>query len=76
MSEEILVEEELTIEDVTEYAQEFGFTLLLHGDTYGLEQGGRILAIGTLEEIYSVIEVSEEFYELTERLAPSGLTIH
>ena len=77
MSEEIvLVEEELTIEDVTEYAQEFGFNLLLYGDTYGLEQGGRVLAIGTLEEIYSMIELSEEFAVLAERYSPSGLTIH
>lgn len=77
MSEEIvLVEEELTIEDVTEYAQEFGFSLLLYGDTYGLAQEGRVLAIGALEEIYSLIELSEEFAVLVDRYAPGGVTIH
>lgn len=76
MSEEIQSEEELTIEDVTEYAQEFGFDLLLYGDTYGLAQGGIVRAIGTLEEIYSMIELSEEFALLADRYAPGGVTIH
>lgn len=76
MSEEIQAEEELTIEDVTDFAQEFGFSLLVYGDSYGLSQEGRVLAIGTLEEIYSMLELSEEFAVLAERYAPGGLTIH
>lgn len=68
--------EEWTIEEVTEYAQERGFTLLMHGDTFGLSRGNRVVAIGTLDELVEVLEVSEEFDVLVERLAPEGVTLH
>jgi hypothetical protein len=69
-------EDELTIDEVVEYAHEFGFQVLVHGDSFGLSERGRIIVVGTLEEIVEVIEVAEEFSLLTERYAPHGLTIH
>ncbi len=68
--------EEWTIEDVTEYAEECGYTLLMYGDTFSLRRASRIVAIGTLEELVEVLEVSEDFDILVERLSPEGLTIH
>ena len=76
MSEEFETLEELTIEEVTEYAEEFGFQLLIHGDTFALNCQGRVMAVGTLDELVQVIEVSEEFAVLTELYSPTGLTIH
>lgn len=69
-------EEEWTIEEVSDYAEELGFTLLMHGDTFGLSRGLRTLAVGTLAELVEVLEVAEEFDVLVERLSPEGLTIH
>lgn len=68
--------EERTIEEVTEYAEELGFQLLMHGDTFGLSRGNRVVAIGTLDELVEVLEASEDFDILVERLSPEGLTIH
>lgn len=68
--------EERTIEEVTEYAEELGFALLMYGDTFGLSRGNRVVAIGTLDELVEVLEVSEDFDILVERLSPEGLTIH
>lgn len=70
------IEEEWTIEEVSEYAEERGFTLLIHGDTFGLSQGLRTLAVGTLAELVEVLEVAEEFDVLVERLSPEGATLH
>lgn len=69
-------EDELTIEEVVEYAEELGYTLLEHGGTFGLSRGLRTIAIGTLEELVEVLEVSEEFDVLVERLAPEGAILH
>ncbi len=68
--------EELTMEDVAEYAEERGFILMVYGDSFALSQGVRMIAIGTLEELVEVLEISEDFDILVERLAPEGLTIH
>ncbi len=68
--------EEFTIEEVTEYAEECGFNLMIYGDAFGLSRGNRMIAIGTLEELVEVLEVSEVFDILVERLSPEGLTIH
>lgn len=75
MSTEIEIEE-LTIEEVTEYAEELGFGLALHGDSYGLLRSGSLIAVGTLDEIYSLVEVADEFNVISERLAPTGITLH
>lgn len=70
------IEEEWTIEEVSEYAEECGFVLLMHGDTFGLSRELRTIAVGTLEELVEVLEVSEEFDVLVERLAPTSAVIH
>lgn len=72
----IELEEEWTIEEVSDYAEERGYILLMHGDTYALSQGIRTIAVGTLDELVEVLEISEEFDILVERLSPEGLTIH
>lgn len=72
----IELEEELTIEEVSDYAEERGFILLIHGDAFALNRGIRTIAIGTLEELVEVLEVSEEFDDLVERLSPEGFTLH
>lgn len=69
-------DEELTIEEVTEYAAEFGHQLGLFGDTYGLSNNGVIFAVGTLEEIYCLLESAEEHMALIERLSPFHETLH
>lgn len=75
-AETIETVEEWAIEEVTDYAEELGFQLLMHGDTFGLSRGNRVVAVGTLEELVEVLEVSEDFDILVERLSPEGLTIH
>ena len=72
----IEIEEELTMEDVAEYAVERGYILMVYGDAFGLSRGNRVVAIGTLDELVEVLEVSEDFDILVERLSPEGLTIH
>lgn len=75
MSEEEAIDE-LTIEEVAEYAVEFGFELVLRGDTFGLSQGKRVIAVGTLDDLCELLNVTEEFATLTEMLSPNGTTIH
>lgn len=72
----IELEEELTIEEVSDYAEERGFILLMHGDVFALNRGIRTIAVGTLGELVEVLEVSEEFDDLVERLSPEGFTLH
>lgn len=72
----VQTDDELTIEEVAEYAEERGFSLLMHGDAYALNRGVRTIAVGTLEELVEVLAVSEEFDDLVERLAPEGVTLH
>ncbi len=68
--------DELTIEEVAEYAAELGHQLAIYGDGYGLYNRGKLFAIGTLEELTCLLDSIERYSDLAEVLSPTPTTIH